>query len=164
MLRHGVIAAVAMLLASAAMATPLYTAYDMMDALGRGDACAVMDLLSADVRARVEAAVEGLQELARESPAAASDLLRASGLGIGPGDLAGMTAEELLDHVLRRRRLSFHFSEVEREHVTMSGRTAEVGLALLGGDSLHMSMVWEDGGWRISGSRLLDRLLAGIGR
>ncbi len=164
MLRPGMIAMMALLVAGTALATPLDTAYDMMDALTRADAWAVTDLLSADVRAGVDAALEGLQELARESPAAASDLLRSSGLGIGPGELAGMTAEELLDLVLRTRRLRFHFSEVQREHVTMSGRRAEVGLALLGGDSLHMSMVWEEGGWKISGSRLLDRLLAGIGR
>jgi len=164
MLRPGIAVILTLLLSGAALATPLDTAYDMMDALTRADAWAVMDLLSADVRARVDAALEGLQELARQSPAAASDLLRSTGLGIGPDRLAGMTSEELLDLVLRRRRPSFHFSEVEREHVTMSGRRAEVGLALLGGDSLHMSMVWEDGAWKISGSRLLDRALAGMGR
>lgn len=136
----------------------------MMDALDRADAQAVMELLSADVQARVEAALTGLRLLAEESPAAASDLLRSSGLGISPQDLEEMTASELLQLVMQRRGITFGFLEVQREHVTMSGRRAQVGLALAGGDSLHFSMVWEDGGWRISGSRVLDRLLSGIGR
>jgi hypothetical protein len=164
MLRTGLSLAFCLMVAAASGATPLDTAYDMLDALEWGDAEGVMELLSTDVRARVTASLDGLRQLAGQSPEAASDLLRRLDLGLAPSDLEGMTGTELLAVVMERRRLRFEVPPVEREHVTMSGRTAQVGLALMGGDSIHMSMVWEEGGWRVSGSRLMDRLLAGIGR
>jgi len=165
MLRTGVgVAACCLLITVVSTATPLDTAYDMLQALEWGDAEGVMDLLSADVRARVDASLDALRLLSQQNPAAASDLLRSLNLGIVPADLEDMSGAELLALVIQRRGLRFHLSEVEREHVSMSGRTAEVGLVLLDGDSLHMSMVWEEGSWRVSGSRLVDRLLAGVGR
>lgn len=141
----------------AAGATPIDATWDILHAVERGDGDSFMEMLSNSVRSQIEAAYAQLQEIARQNPQLAEELLRRTGAGIAPSDLEWMTLENFVSGLLGSVQLP-SLDEVVSESTSMSGRNAQVVFTWDTGFSMTFQLTWEDSAWRVTGSPVLERL------
>lgn len=143
--------------APSADATPIDAAWDILHAVERGDGDSFMEMLSSSVRSQIEAAYAQFQEIARQNPQLAEELLQRTGSGIVPTDLEWMTLEDFVSGLLGSVRLP-SLVDVVSESTSMSGRNAEVVFTWDSGFSMTFQLTWEDSAWRVTGSPVLERL------
>ncbi len=140
-----------------AQADPLDTARDFLDALAWRDGARISGLLSESLNQRFREVFQQLRLLEAENPEMLEAALSRFRGRITPGDIAGLTEEELLGRLVEGLEFT-HPGEPEREHALLEGRDASVVLDYPGGGSVSFRMVWENSGWRIADTSLLRML------
>lgn len=159
MLRSFVV--VPLLVLASVGATPLDTVYDFLRSVEYGNLEWLLELLSEDLAAQLQGGCEQIISLAEAEPAMVERMMTALGMPLRTADVAAMDSRELLGAFLQRIP-DLPEVYVERESLEMSGRKASVTLTTTYGTTVYFELVWENGGWRITWTSLLEDLFEAI--
>lgn len=136
-------------------ASPIDTAYDLLDAISWRDGYALEGIFSADLYLTLTSFLDQARDLIEADPVLAGNLLVGRyGGRITVADFDILTNEEILGRIMGEVRLQSD-DQIEMETADMQGRTATVVISYFDGSSISFLMVWEDSNWRISDTSLL---------
>jgi hypothetical protein len=145
-------------LVSSISASPVDTAYDLLDAVVWQNGYAVENLLSSDIYTAIIGFIDGVRALRDENPALVESLLQSRYRGrITVADFESLSNQEILGVLLGEIVLQ-PAEQIMTETAEMEGRNASVVIHYFNGASISFQMVWEDGDWRIIDTSLLASL------
>jgi len=148
---------ITLLIASAALSTPVDSTWDLLDAVEYRDGDRFLELMSEGVRLQIEQSFQQLKDMLEEDPGLVELLLQESGMGITTWDLEWMTEADFIGRLLERIDLP-PLDNVVSEEVSMTGRNAEVLFKWHSGYSLLIQFTWEESSWKVTGSPVLQQL------
>ncbi len=141
--------------AAVAVADPVDTAYDFMDAVEYGDGYALEGLLTEDLYSAIDGFIDQVRGIIEADPVLAGNLLNSRYRGsITLDDFAMLDNREIMGMVMDQVDLQ-PFEQVESETAQLEGRSATVVIRYFNGSSVSFRMSWENSGWRIADSSLL---------
>ncbi len=139
-------------------ASPLDTAYDLLDAVAYQDGYALEEIFTADLYRTFTSFFDQIRALVELDPVLAESLLNSRyGQRVTISDFQGLSDEEVFGKILGEVHLQSD-EQIERETVNMQGRDATVVLFYFNGASISFRMVWENSYWRIADTSLLTTL------
>lgn len=147
-----------LILAATAMADPIDTAYDLMEAVEYSDGYALEGLLTEDLYTTVNGFIDQARSIIETDPALAENILNSRYRGrITIDDFKSLNNSEIMGMVLDQVNLQ-PLEQVESEEAQLEGRNATVIIRYFNGSSISFRMSWENSGWRIADSSLLGFL------
>jgi len=145
----------AVLLVCSVAASPVDTAYDLLDAVEWQDGYALESIVSCDLYMAFTVFVDQMRALRDEDPVLVESLLQSRYMGrITVADFESLNNQEILG-VLLGEVVIQPDEQVMRETAEMEGRNATVVIYYFNGASISFQMVWENGDWRITDTSLL---------
>ncbi|MEA3267248.1 MAG: hypothetical protein U9P42_09960 [Candidatus Fermentibacteria bacterium] len=145
-------------IAGAVSASPLDTAYDLLDAVTYQDGYALENVFAQDLYSTLTEFLNQTRILVEADPVLAGNILQQRYRGrITVDDFAVLNNEELLGKIMGEVHLQPD-QQIQQESVNMEGRNATVVLLYFNGASVSFRMVWEDSNWRIADTSLLATL------
>ena len=148
---------ISLLLAFAAVvnASPLDTAYDLLDAVTYQDGYALEEIFSNDLYITFIDFLDQSRVLIEADPVLAENILQQRyGGRITVADFAMLNNEEILGRIIGEVQLQPD-EQIELETANLEGREASVVISYFNGASISFRMVWEDSDWRITDTSLL---------
>jgi hypothetical protein len=154
-MRNSIFIALFLSIIFSAGASPVDSAYDLLDAITYQNGYALEDILSHDLYQTITGFLDQVRSLVETDPVLAASLLneRYRG-GITIEDFEVLTNQELLGKLMLEASLQSN-DQIQQETAEMQGRNATVVISYLNGASISFSMVWENSKWRVSDSSLL---------
>lgn len=144
-----------LLIVVVANATPLDTAYDLLDAIKYQDGYALEDIFSNDLYATFTGFLDQTRILVEADPVLAGNILQQRYRGrIAVDDFAELSNEEMLGKIMGEVNLQPE-EQIQQETADMGGREATVIISYFNGASISFRMVWENSNWRITDTSLL---------
>ena len=136
-------------------ASPLDTAYDLLDAITYQDGYALEGIFSADLYTSFTDFLDQTRVLVEADPALAAGILQQRYRGrISVADFDILNNEELLGKIMGEVLLQSD-EQIQQETADMQGREATVVISYFNGASISFRMVWEESNWRIADTSLL---------
>ncbi|MCK5130926.1 MAG: hypothetical protein KAR40_02100 [Candidatus Sabulitectum sp.] len=144
-----------LLIVVVANASPLDTAYDLLDAITYQDGYALEDIFSDDLYATFTGFLDQTRILVEADPVLAGNILQQRyGGSIAVDDFAELSNEEMLGKIMGEVNLQPE-EQIQQETADMAGRDATVVISYFNGASISFRMVWENSNWRITDTSLL---------
>lgn len=154
-MKNGIITGLIMSVIVSVNASPLDTAYDLLDAITYQDGYALEDVFSNDLYTAFTAFLDQVRALVEADHVLAGNLLRDRYSGrITVADFEMLNNEEILGKIMGEVHLQPD-EQILQETADMEGRTATVVISYFDGASISFSMVWENSDWRITDTSLL---------
>ncbi len=154
-MKNGIIAGLVSSVMALVNASPLDTAYDLLDAITYQDGYALEDVFSTDLYTTFINFLDQARILIEADPVLAENILQQRYRGrITVADFEMLNNEELLGRIMGEARLQPD-EQIRQETADMEGRTATVVISYYNGASISFEMVWENSDWRITGTSLL---------
>ncbi|MCK5785960.1 MAG: hypothetical protein KAH54_05300 [Candidatus Sabulitectum sp.] len=145
----------ALLLTAVLNASPLDTAYDLLDAITYQDGYALESIFSVDLYRSFTEFLDQTRILVEADPALAAGILQQRYRGrITVADFDILNNEELLGKIMGEVLLQPD-EQIQQETADMEGREATVVISYFNGASISFRMVWEESDWRIVDTSLL---------
>ncbi|MCD6587361.1 MAG: hypothetical protein J7K88_02280 [Candidatus Fermentibacteraceae bacterium] len=148
----------AFVLVCSVSASPVDTAYDLLDAVAWQDGYALENLVSSDLYSAFTEFIDQMRALRDEDPVLVESILQSRYRGrITVTDFESLNNQEILG-VLLGEVVIQPDEQVTRETAEMEAGNATVVIHYFNGASVSFQMVWEDGDWRITDTSLLAYL------
>lgn len=143
-------------IAGAVAASPLDTAYDLLDAITYQDGYALENVFAEDLYTALTEFLDQTRILVEADPVLAGNILQQRYRGrITVDDFAVLNNEELLGKIMGEVYLQPD-EQIQQETADMEAREATVVISYFNGASISFRMVWEDSNWRITDTSLLS--------
>lgn len=144
------------LIAAVAHASPLDTAYDLLDAITYQDGYSLEGIFSHDLYTSITDFLDQTRILVEADPALAAGILQQRYSGrITVADFRLLNNEEMLGKIMGEVHLQPD-EQIQQETADLEGREATVVISYFNGASISFRMVWEESGWRIADTSLLS--------
>ena len=144
-----------LVISSFSFASPIDTAYDLLDAISYRNGYALEGIFSSDLYLTLTGFLDQARDLIDADPVLAENLLLSRyGGEITVADFDMLTNEEILGRIMGGVHLQPD-NQIEMETADLQGRTATVVISYFDGSSISFQMVWEESNWRISDTSLL---------
>lgn len=154
-MKNGIVTGLILSVTVLVNASPLDTAYDLLDAITYQDGYALEDVFSSDLYAVFTGFLDQVRVLAEADPVLAGNLLRDRYRGrITVADFEMLNNEEILGKIIGEVSLQPD-EQIRQETADMEGRTATVVISYFNGASISFEMAWENSDWRITDTSLL---------
>ncbi len=139
-------------------ASPLDTAYDLLDAVTYQDGYALEEIFTSDLYRTFTSFFEQVRALVELDPALAESILyNRYGGRVTISDFQGLSDQEIFGKIMGEICLQPE-EQIQQESVNMEGREATVVFLYFNGASISFRMVWENSYWRIADTSLLATL------
>jgi len=144
-----------LILVSVVGASPLDTAYDLLDAITYQDGYALEGIFANDLYTAFTDFLDQSRILIEADPVLAENILYQRYRGrITVSDFEMLTNEELLGRIMGEVSLQPD-EQIQRETADMEGREATVVISYFNGASISFGMIWENSDWRVTDTSLL---------